>query len=60
MERSPYSEKGSNLGIYKVSSQLISGIMALPKKNLQETCELLKVGVEYVTEIDNKVFRKRK
>lgn len=30
-------------------------------KNLQEACELLKVGFEYVTEIDGvKVFRKRK
>jgi hypothetical protein len=30
-------------------------------KNLQETYELLKVGFEYVTEIDGvKVFRKRK
>lgn len=30
-------------------------------KDLEEACELLKVGFEYVTEIDNvKVFRKRK
>ena len=30
-------------------------------KNLHEVCELLKVGFEYVTEIDKfKVFRKRK
>ena len=30
-------------------------------KNLQEVCELLEVGFEYVTEMGNiKVFRKRK
>lgn len=30
-------------------------------KNLQETCELPKVGFEYATEIDNlQVFKKRK
>ena len=35
--------------------------MLIVAKNLQEICELLKVGFEYVTEIDNiKVFRKRK